>query len=55
MFQIWSIGTFLYDWRCKKLLIIDFDYWDRAEDPTLFLCNPNNSRLALIPHYKAYI
>ena len=30
---------------------IDFDYWNRAEDPTLFLCNPNNDRLALIPMY----
>lgn len=30
---------------------IDFDYWNRVEDPTLFLCNPNNDRLALIPMY----
>ncbi len=33
-------------------MIINFDYWNRAENPNLFICNPNNARLALIPHYK---
>ena len=32
-------------------MIVNFDTFDRAEDPTLFLCNPNNNRLALIPMY----
>ena len=30
---------------------VDFDYFNRAEDPPLFLCNPNNKILGSIPMY----
>ena len=32
-------------------MIVNFDAFNRAEDSTLFLCNPNNNILAFIPMY----
>lgn len=32
-------------------MIVNFDYFNRAQDPKLFICNPNNKELAPIPQF----